>query len=201
MVVPFLKRLKGSRVRFLNPFLVPLVAAAILSGCTESGGSALPPGAGSLAQSATGSAVSASAFGLTQSVAASRNGLFLIGRTGAQPAASCPSEYTACFAVDSAHPVSEEFCISDSGDCSSGLDGTWDWTAVVTVVKTGKILKSGKGPVTAVWSRDPGNPSTITISTDIKKLHKHPAVKWAVTLSTCNSSMCFSDFVTYGIEN
>ena len=135
------------------------------------------------------------------SMARSQGARPVLGSTNARPDSSCPYS-GGCFVVLAGSPLTAEWCISSTGNCSSGLVGVWNWTATVTNVKTGKVSKPGKGPVTAVWSPDPGNPSTLTISTNFKKAAKHPKIVYTVAASTCDSSIgCFSDFVVYGIEN
>ena len=167
-----------------------VAAAAVLSGCGSGGtGSAAPALDGQ-------SVVSASA------VAPAARPVF--ASSNAHPLTSCPSQYTGgCFLVDAANPISFEWCVSQSGNCSSGLIANWTWSAVVTDVKTGKVLSPGKGAVTAVWNPNPDNPSTLTITTKFKKLSKKPVVKYSVANSTCEISepTCYDDFVIYGIAN
>jgi hypothetical protein len=166
-----------------------ILTALLLSGCGGSSAGGPAPLNGALASR-------------VQTAALEREARPVAGRSDAAPAASCPYS-GGCYAVDKGNPVTFQWCISTTGNCTSGLDGNWTWTAVVTDIKTGKVIKPGKGPVSAVWSPDPGNPSTLTVSTDFKHLHEHPKVLYSVTLSTCevSGSQCFPDFVVYGIEN
>lgn len=173
-------------MRFLKSSGLALVAvAAFLPGCMGAGTSSTPSVSGMASHVST--------------MSKSQGAQPVAGRTDAHPLTSCPSEYTGgCYAVDASNPISFEWCVSSSGDCSSGLVGTWAWTSSTVVAKTGKTLKKSIG----VWSPDPGNPSTITISTKTKKFAKKPKVVDGVFLSTCDSSIgCFSDFVAYGIAN
>jgi len=178
-------------MRFVRPSAF-LIAAAMLSGCMGSTGST---------PSAVG-AMSAHQQIQTKSQEKGGGAQPVLKFTNAVPDTSCPSEYTGgCYAVDAGNPVSFEWCVSSTGNCSSGLVGDFEWTATVTVVKTGKVLKPGKGAVIATWSPDPGNPSTVTIAAKAKKIGKKPKVTYSVSLSACSSSIgCFSNFVTYGIE-
>jgi hypothetical protein len=181
-------------MQFLKSSGLALVAAvAFLPGCMGGGTASTPSVSGMSAMHQTGQQQ-------TQSIQREQAGLKpVLAHTDAVPDTSCSSEYTGgCYAVDAANPISFEWCVSSSGDCSSGLVGTWEWTSTTVVVKTGKTLKKSIG----VWSPDPGNPSTITISTKNKNFAKKPKVVDGVYLSTCSSSIgCFSDFAAYGIAN
>lgn len=119
------------------------------------------------------------------------------GWGGAHANVTCPPQYTECLSISRGNPSSTPFCISSAGNCSSGLVGIWDWTAVVAKVR-GQDYKK----ISAVWSPDPGNPSTITISTT-KRHSRHTRIVATVTLSTCEvtSGSCFSDFAVVAIYN
>jgi hypothetical protein len=112
--------------------------------------------------------------------------------------ASCSHETASCLSPTRNSPFVAEWCISSSGNCSSGLVGNWNWTATVTKVGRGKGYKRVK----ASWSPDPGNPSVITIS-DSRRKAKGKKTIANVTLSTCNTSSgsCFSNFAIYCITN
>jgi hypothetical protein len=115
--------------------------------------------------------------------------------TNASPMVSCSSEFTSCFEIKYGSPYQAEWCISDSGNCSSGLVGLPQWTATVTNPKTGKPEKG----LTAVWNPDPGNPSTLTITNHRKHCSNPNKIKWVVTLSECDSSGC-NYFGVYGVK-
>jgi hypothetical protein len=111
------------------------------------------------------------------------------------PNTSCPSEFTGgCFAITASSPFEAEWCVSSTGDCSSGLTGPVTWTADAFKAKSGKATKA----IGAVWSPNPGNPSTITVTT--KKTKSKPKVKYGVALSGCYTGGCFTDFVVYGFS-
>lgn len=171
-------------MRFLKT-LLPLVAAAtMLTSCSGTDGSSPAPLGRTAAQVGTKS----------QELGGLRPVLVALD---ARPMASCSSAYTECFQISKGDPYTAEWCISDSGNCSSGLAGTPDWTATVTNPKTGKPEKG----LTAVWSPDPGNPSTLTITNHRKHCKNPNEVKWVVTLSECDGSLgCNYDFVVFGVE-
>jgi len=105
-----------------------------------------------------------------------------------------------CVPVSASQPFSSEYCISNSGNCSSGLVGTWTWTQVTQNIKTGKIV-GGKHPnPDAYWTPVTGNPSTLTITSKNTKLKKKCVPKFTVTLTACSSSYgCFSNFAQYDV--
>ena len=169
-------------MRFLKSALPLIGAAAILAGCMGGLNSGSVP--------ATGGTSAMSSISHSGGV-----GPALKSQT-VTPDTTCPSTYYACALTDASTPYYAEWCVSNTGNCSSGLVGTWTWSAAVTNVKNGKPAK--KNP-SAVWSPDPGNPSTLTISSKNKKIGKHPKIRFAVALTACSSSYgCFSNFATYG---
>ena len=176
-------------MRFLQPTSLAAVAAvAILAGCSG-GGTGSTPLVGSMASHSS------------QTMSKSKGGNFqpqVIVKT-ATPAVSCPSSYYACYSVDADNPFVAEWCISDSGDCSSGLVPYASWSVVTTTIKTGKVLKKSK-TFSASWSPDPGNPSILTVTDTAKKIGKKAPIKYATSLSGCYTSGCFTDFVTYGFQ-
>jgi hypothetical protein len=111
---------------------------------------------------------------------------------------SCPSEFTGgCYSITSASPFEAEWCVSDSGNCTSGLVSSVSWTSANFLAKNGKAKKNS-GKFSSVWSPNPGNPSTITVSTS--KAKAKGKVKYGVSLSGCYSAGCFTDFETYGFQ-
>jgi hypothetical protein len=76
-----------------------------------------------------------------------------------------------------------EICISTSGNCSSGLVGTWTWSDVVVKAKNGKKYKKIK----TSWSPNPGNPSVNTLK--VKKIkNSNGKVIYAENLTACEST-------------
>jgi hypothetical protein len=109
---------------------------------------------------------------------------------------SCPSEFTGgCYSIDSSSPFEAEWCVSDSGNCSSGLVSSVSWTADAFKAKNGKPAKKG---FSASWSPNPGNPSIFTASTT--KAKAKGKVKYGAALSGCYTGGCFTDFVVYGFQ-
>jgi hypothetical protein len=108
--------------------------------------------------------------------------------------ASCPKGYTACISV---LPFTTQYCVSTNGNCTSGVaPGTWIWSAHVGRVK-GQYFKE----LQATWSPNPGNPSTVTITTRQQVRKSHTKVVAYVALSVCEASSggCYDDFAVYGI--
>ena len=101
---------------------------------------------------------------------------------GVQRAASCPSTYFTCLTLyKGSNQI--EICISTSGNCTSGLVGTWDWTDVVVKVKNGKKYKKIK----TSWSPNPGNPTVNTLK--VKKIkNSNGKVIYAENLTACEST-------------
>jgi len=111
---------------------------------------------------------------------------------------SCPPTYFACVSPTKASPYLDGWCVSSTGNCSSGLVGDWDWSSAISKIGKGK----GIGKVSSTWSPDPGNPSTNTIA-DKRKKAKGTKLIGAVSHSTCETTTgsCFSNFVTYAVTN
>jgi hypothetical protein len=118
---------------------------------------------------------------------------------GVRPMTTCPSVFTGgCFEVAISSPISFEWCVSTSGNCSTGLVGVWTWTATNTTYPKGKPAKPKKFQGT--WSPNPGNPSVLTLHVSKGKNSKGK-IKFANSNTTCSSTYgCFSDFVVYGIS-
>jgi|HubBroStandDraft_1064217.scaffolds.fasta_scaffold187334_2 hypothetical protein len=110
---------------------------------------------------------------------------------------SCPSEFSGCISITAASPYTAEWCISSTGNCSSGLVSSATWTATNFKVKNGKTVKNTKA-FSSVWSPNPGNPSNLTVSTD--KAQAKGKVKYGLALSVCYSGGCFSDFWIVGFQ-
>lgn len=107
---------------------------------------------------------------------------------GAQRPASCPSsKYFTCLTLyKGSNQI--EICISTSGNCSSGLVGTWTWAGTIIHVKTGKKDKKFK----VKWSPNPGNPTVNTIKVNTIK-DSHGKIKYAENITACEStSYCIS---------
>ena len=139
-----------------------LAASLALAGCSTSGGSQSVPGT---------SAVSPLGHHGAQIVVA-----------GAQHLASCPSQYFTCLTIyKGSNQI--EICISSSGNCSSGLVGTWTWAGTIIHVKTGK--KDRKFKVS--WSPNPGNPTVNTIKVNTIK-DSHGKIKYAENITACEST-------------
>ena len=117
-------------------------------------------------------------------------------RGGVHTNFTCPPTYFACVSPTKASPYQDGWCVSTSGNCTTGLVGSWNWTSVVA--KLGKGFKKVK----STWSPDPGNPSTNTIS-DARRKAKGTKLIASVTHSTCEvtNGTCFSNFVSYGVTN
>ena len=172
-------------MRFLKSALPLIGAAAILAGCM-----------GGLTSGTTPSTSGGTSAMSTLSHGGMAPALKFASITGDT---TCPSQYYACAALSQSTPYYAGWCVSSTGNCTSGLVGTWDWTTAVTNAKTGKPTdKKNKNP-TITWSPDPGNPSTMEAIAKNAKPAKKFKVKWAAALSTCDSTgYCFSNFVTYG---
>jgi hypothetical protein len=97
---------------------------------------------------------------------------------------SCQSQYYECVWIADGSPATQEWCVIYSGasDCTDLYPGTWTWTSTVTSVK-GKPTKK----VRATFSPDPGNPTTLTISTSSKK-GSAGQVAYVVSFTACNSA-------------
>jgi hypothetical protein len=134
-----------------------LAASLVLSAC--SGGSQTIPG---------GSTVAPMGHHAAQLVA-----------PGAQRDASCPATYFVCVTL---YPgtTTQGICISTSGNCTTGLVGSWNWSETITTVKTGKKYKKIKPS----FSPNPGNPTTNSFKAK-KVKNSHGKVKWAAALKAC----------------
>lgn len=98
--------------------------------------------------------------------------------------ASCPtSKYITCVDVTKASGGSVEICISTSGNCTSGLDGTWTWKSKITNLKGKPASKKIKNK----WSPNPGNPSTDTFK-EHGKIKVTGNVEYVANLTACNVS-------------
>lgn len=108
---------------------------------------------------------------------------------GAKHDTSCPSTYYECVEVSKASPAQQEWCLIYSGtsDCTDLYPGTWTWSAIVVKAKNGKPTNKHSKHVKASFSPNPGNPTTLTISTNASKT-SHGKIKYAVELSVCNSA-------------
>ncbi len=122
------------------------------------------------------------------------------GEHAVRPNLNCPSQYSGgCVSPTASSPAQFEWCVSTSGNCSSGLVGSFDWTSALTNAKTGKAYK--KKAFKSTWSPDPGNPSVLTISARRTRA-RGTKVLLADAQTACSSSYgCFTDFVVYGITN
>jgi hypothetical protein len=145
-----------------------LAASLALAGCSTGGGSQAIPGSSSVAPMGH--------HGAQLTVA------------GAQHLASCPSsKYFTCLTIYKGSNQLE-ICISTSGNCSSGLVGTWTWSGQIIHVKTGKKDKKFK----IKWSPNPGNPTVNTIKVNTIKDSKGK-IKYAEDITACEStSYCIS---------
>jgi hypothetical protein len=165
-----------------------LASVAILAGCAGGGNMATP--------STSGNGLESSHM-QSQALGGARPTLKTIS-TNPFKGGGCTSQYTGgCVAITPSSPFQAEWCVSDSGNCTSGLVGDVTWTVLVVNAK-GKTLKKLGKKINAVWSPDPGNPSVITVSTETTKVSSK--VKYGVELSGCYTSGCFTDFVEYGIS-
>jgi hypothetical protein len=166
--------------------LTMVAAMTFLAGCS---------GSGNVGSGITPSGAGAQSHASSQALGGARPYLKITNATPFK-GSGCGSQYTGgCYQIDASDPAVFEWCVSSSGNCSSGLIGDVSWTVDVTNPK-GKSVKLGK-KIDAVWSPNPGNPSDMTISTHSTK--DNPKVKYAVSLSGCYTSGCFTDFVVYGI--
>ncbi len=108
----------------------------------------------------------------------------------------CPTGLV-CLSITAKTPIVQEWCVSEYGNCSSGLIGTFDWTAPITILRNTKKAHE----ISDGWAPNPGNPSTITISTTAAKAAA-TAVLVSIELSACSSTYgCFSNFEGIGITN
>ncbi len=140
-----------------------LIAGLVLSGCSTGGSQALP--------------------GSSQSAMGHRVGQPQIVGAGIQKTSgSCDySLYLECVTVSKASPFTQEWCISETGSCSTPCCGTdWTWALPITTLK-GKAYKKLK----SAWDPNPGNPSTLTISGKKIKSSKGK-VKYEGDLAACS---------------
>jgi hypothetical protein len=138
-----------------------LAASLVLSACSTTGGSQSIPG--------------------SQSAAPMSHQGPQFAAYGQKQQTSCPSQYFVCITLAKG-TTQEGICISTSGNCSSGLVGSWNWANKITTTK-GKKYKKIKVSV----SPNPGNPVEFTYS--VKKIKNTKGkVKWVDTLNACNVS-------------
>jgi len=141
-----------------------LAASLLLSAC--SGGSGSLP---------TGGSQTASSMG-------HQGNLRIISATPVQQSCNY-SAYYECITVSKATPFTQEWCISTTGTCGSVFPGTWTWSSTITTVKGKKFKK-----MTASYSPNPGNPSTLTISEKKKVKSTKGKIKYESSLQACSST-------------
>jgi hypothetical protein len=142
--------------------------------------------AASLALSACSNPASQFAPGGSQSVAPMAAGASaqLVVSGAQRDAASCPSsKYFACVTVAKGK-TKLQICISTSGNCTSGLTGSWNWKGKIVSAKTGKPYKGIK----ATFKPNPGNPTEDTFSAK-KVKNSHGKIVYAQNISACNVSV------------
>lgn len=161
----------------VRPLLAALTCLVFFVDCSPQGGMPLGP------SSPSGVANSARA--------AAKPKIHALGR---RPQTSCPSEYYECVQVSASTPYTAEWCIIYSGTsgCSDLYPGVWTWFPAVAT-KTGKKTKK----VGAFFCPNPGNPSTLTISTTVKKPSN--GVAYVVDLTVCNSESSCEGPVKIGV--
>lgn len=157
-----------------------LAASLVLSAC--SGSSSLPSGSQSVAPMG-------------------HHGSPQVLALGAKHDTSCPSTFYECFEITKGSPATQEWCIIYSGtsDCTDVYPGTWTWSATVVKVKKGKPTNSHSKHVVASFSPNPGNPTTLTVSTNASKT-SHGKIKYAVELNVCNSASSCLGPIDIGIS-
>jgi hypothetical protein len=133
-----------------------LAASLALSAC--SGGSQAIPGSG-------------------QTVAPMGHHMPQLVAPGAQRNASCPSTFFVCVTL---YPgtTQQGICISTSGNCTTGLVGSWNFSGAITTYPKGKKYKKIK----VSFSPNPGNPTTISFKAK-KVKNSHGKVKWEMVLT------------------
>jgi hypothetical protein len=159
-----------------------LAASLVLSGCSTGGSQAIPGG--------------------TQTAMSHHAGTPQLVVVGAKHDTSCPSDYFVCAETSKSSPAEVGICISDSSppSCSSLAPGTWSWTAESVKVKKGAPTSKKTKKINGTWSPNPGNPSTLTVTTKSKKSSKGK-VKYAVYITACNSvSSCAAGYVGITID-
>jgi hypothetical protein len=146
-----------------------LAASLVLSAC--SGSSSLPTGSQSVAPMGH------------------RAGTPQLLGLGAKHDTSCPSAFYECFEISKSTPATQEWCIIYSGtsDCSDLYPGTWTWSGPTVKVKKGRPTGKKDKKIKASFSPNPGNPTTLTVSTSSSKSSKGK-ITGAVELSVCNSA-------------
>jgi hypothetical protein len=132
-------------VRFTLLFASSALAASlVLSACSGGAGSSAIPGGSSVVP-----------------MGQSHGGYRVV--TEITRETSCPSTYVQCLALTPGSPAEVEWCISSSGNCTSGLyTGKIVWTISepVTKIKTGKNYRKIK----AAWATKKGNPDDLTVT-------------------------------------
>ncbi|MFZ0364138.1 MAG: hypothetical protein WAL67_08025 [Candidatus Cybelea sp.] len=122
-----------------------LAASLVLSACSSGGTSSAIPGGNSIAP-----------------MGQNHGGYRLV--TEVSRDTSCPSTFVQCLALTPGSPAEVEWCISSSGNCTSGLyDGRIKWLVTrpgVLKIKTGKPYHKIK----AAWSAKKGNPDDLTVT-------------------------------------
>jgi hypothetical protein len=153
-------------VRFTLLIASTLAASLALSACSSGGSQAIPN---------SGAPIAAPMSHSPQIM------LVPIGPGMQRNTTSCPSsEYVVCYDLASPSTFTEEWCLSTSGNCTSGLlPGKWKWknTTKVLVIKTGKPTKD----ITSKWSPKKGNPvdNDVTVKSGVGSTGGKPGYEFS----------------------
>jgi hypothetical protein len=145
-----------------------VLAAALLAACSGAGSSSAIPGGNSVVP-----------------MGQSHGGYRVV--TEMQQNTSCPSSYVACYTLTPGSPFSDEWCISNTGNCTSGLyNGTVKWTIAtkpykVSTGKRARRIKAGFNPKI-------GNPSDNIVTAKAKVKSTNGAVGYALGWEACLES-------------
>jgi hypothetical protein len=100
---------------------------------------------------------------------------------------TCPSSYIQCLAVSPGSYASTEWCLSSSGNCTSGLyAGRVKWTVPEQPIKN----KTGRPyhKLHASWSPVKGNPSVLTVTAAAGARSSKGVVGYSMTWEVCGLS-------------
>lgn len=147
----------------VRPFWAPLTCLLFIVGCSSQSGTPLAPSSG---------------YGAPNTSHAAKPEIHTVGR---RPQTSCPSQYSECVQVSTESPVTQEWCVAYGSGCYYLAPGVWTWAPNVVTNKGKKTKK-----VAASFCPNPGNPSTLTISTDANAPSKVNA--YVASFTACNSA-------------
>lgn len=102
----------------------------------------------------------------------------------AQRDTTCPASYVQCLAVSPGSYAQAEWCLSSTGNCSSGLyAGRTKWTVTEKPIKN----KTGRAyhKLVATWSPVKGNPSILTVTANAAARSSKGVVGYSMTWEVC----------------